>query len=87
MPNPPPERQGLYAAAIHWSRLSPTGRAILREIGLRLEAGFNEAEIAQMLNAARPEVEALPLPPRVTRRWVTQRLDELREEIQGATAG
>jgi hypothetical protein len=52
---------------IEWERLSERGQAILRVVGARTWLGYSEAEIASELGTSR--------------RWVSSRLDELREEL------
>lgn len=48
--------------------LSPRGQAILRTIGVPTSEGYSPREIARELGT--------------TRRWVCDRLDELRDELE-----
>jgi DNA-binding NarL/FixJ family response regulator len=56
------------SAEIDWSMVSPRGQAILRLIVQPISQGFSEREIAREL--------------RITRSWVLDRLDELRDELE-----
>lgn len=68
--------------SVEWSRISPRGREIIAQIGLRLVAGFSYDEIAEALERERPELRHLPLPERVTKSWVSARWRELRQEAE-----
>ena len=68
--------------SVEWSRLTPRSREIISQVGLRLTAGFSYDEIAEALDTQRPELRHLPLPPKVTKSWVSARFREVRREIQ-----
>lgn len=68
--------------SVEWSRISPRGRDIIAQIGLRLVAGFSYEEIALELERTRPELQHLPLPEPVTKSWVSARWRELRQEAE-----
>jgi DNA-binding CsgD family transcriptional regulator len=53
---------------VDWTRLSPRGTAIARQIGSRLLEGYSPREIGRQLGT--------------TTRWVSNRLDELRDELE-----
>jgi DNA-binding Lrp family transcriptional regulator len=53
---------------VNWSKLSPRGQQLLRQIGTPLSLGYSQREIADFLG----EPEA----------WVMARVRELREEIE-----
>ena len=66
---------------VNYNALSPTMREVLAQVGLRLTAGFNYDEIAQLLNQERPELRHLPLPKTVSKHWVATRSRELRAAL------
>jgi hypothetical protein len=53
---------------IDWANLSPRSTAILRLVAIPLYEGFLPSEVARDLEAST--------------RWFSERLDELREEIE-----
>ena len=55
-------------ADVDWSRLSERGAAIARLIAIPNSEGYSTGEIARKLAT--------------TRRWVFDRLDELRDELE-----
>jgi len=55
-------------SAIDWTRLSPRGRAILRQVAHPISNGFSKREIAKRLGTST--------------QWVSHRMDELRRELE-----
>jgi DNA-binding CsgD family transcriptional regulator len=55
------------ASTVDWTALSPRGTAILRLIARPISEGYSQREIARRLGT--------------TGRWVSDRLDELRDEL------
>lgn len=53
---------------LRWEQLSDRSQAILRVVAARIMLGYSEREIALELGT--------------TRRWVSSRLDELRDELK-----
>jgi DNA-binding NarL/FixJ family response regulator len=53
---------------LHWQAFSERGQAILRLIAIPISNGYSEREIARELGT--------------TRRWVFDRLAELRDEVE-----
>ena len=68
--------------SVDWSRLTPRSREIMAQVALRLMAGYSYEEIAEQLDAERPELKHLPLPKTVTKGWVSARFRELRREAE-----
>ena len=68
---------------IAWERLSPRGKEIMRQVVLRLAAGYTYTEIAQILDRDRPPFKHL-VPPvgRIDKSWVSTRTRELKREIE-----
>jgi DNA-binding NarL/FixJ family response regulator len=55
-------------SVIDWTRLSPQGQAILRQIARPISNGFSKTEIATRLGTSP--------------KWVSDRLSELRSELE-----
>lgn len=68
--------------SVEWSRVSPRGRAVIAQIGLRLTAGWSFEEIADAIQDARPKMADIELPEKVTKAWVMARWRELRREVK-----
>jgi DNA-binding NarL/FixJ family response regulator len=56
------------APTIAWANLSPRSTAILRQVAIPISAGYLPSEIARDL--------------KTSVRWISERLDELRGEIE-----
>lgn len=70
---------------VDWSELSPRGREIVRQVGLRLAAGFSYEEIAEILERDTPPFRHLELPlggKPISKAWVSARTRELKVEIE-----
>lgn len=72
-----------------WNSLSERGGIILRQVALRVQAGYSHAEVAALLQDARnegfPEIrelEDLRPPAVVSEGWVSSRLRELKKELE-----
>ncbi|HUG64321.1 MAG TPA: hypothetical protein VMK83_03815 [Gaiellaceae bacterium] len=79
----PPQPTSPPPTNIPWGSLSPRSLAIVREVGLRLTAGYSFTEVAAILDHERPEIPDAPISARgITKGWVQTRLREARTEIR-----